>query len=237
MQLTCPLSTVDFVEGKPQRPHRRLIALSGGTLVVRCSAVDRVVEQIPGWSGHWSNVSDVRRQLPLICLPSRAEQPVILVVRCYVISQGAPFLGCGCCLGRDDLTCDVAVRCYARPDHSLRCVIHRLESDCRSAPVSSRIAAIAWFFSPTAGCSPAYWMSATTLPLHDLRPLSSPRRRTSGSPHSLSARGGLQSDSRIPASSMPTGPPARSSSPQTGAAWLVTPLASQYSPRARAVAL
>jgi len=53
------LSTVAVVEGKPQRPHRRLVALNARMLGLRCFAVDSVVEQIPGWSRHWSNVSDV----------------------------------------------------------------------------------------------------------------------------------------------------------------------------------
>ena len=67
------LSTVAVVEGKPQRPHRRLVALNARMPGLRCFVVDSVVEQIPGWSSHWSNVSDVRRQLPLVWLPSRAE--------------------------------------------------------------------------------------------------------------------------------------------------------------------
>jgi hypothetical protein len=116
MELTRPLSTVVFVEGKPQRPHRRLVALSSRPLVPGSSVVNSVGEQIPGRSRHWPNVSDVECQLPLIYLPSRAEQPVFLVVRCYVISQGAPS-SVWMLRGRDDLTPDVAVGCHARrPD-------------------------------------------------------------------------------------------------------------------------
>jgi hypothetical protein len=59
MELTCPLSTVVFVEGKPQRPHRRLVALSSRPLVLRSSVVNSVGEQIPRRSRHRSNVSDV----------------------------------------------------------------------------------------------------------------------------------------------------------------------------------
>jgi len=59
MELTCPLSTVVFVEGKPQRSHRHLVALSSRALVLRSSVVDSVGEQIPRRPRHRSNVSDV----------------------------------------------------------------------------------------------------------------------------------------------------------------------------------
>jgi hypothetical protein len=53
------LSTVVFVEGKPQRPHRRLVALSGRPLVLRSSVVNSVGEQIPSRTRHWPNVRTV----------------------------------------------------------------------------------------------------------------------------------------------------------------------------------
>jgi len=59
LQPARPLSTVAFVEGKPQRSHRRIVALSGRMLVLRCFAVDCVGEQILGRSRQWSNVGDV----------------------------------------------------------------------------------------------------------------------------------------------------------------------------------
>jgi hypothetical protein len=104
MELTCPLSAVVVIEGTPQRPHRRLVALNCRPLVLCCSIVNRVGKQIPGRSPHRSHTGDLGRGLLLICLPSRAEQPVVLVVRYYVISQGVPFLDGECCAGRDDLT-------------------------------------------------------------------------------------------------------------------------------------
>jgi hypothetical protein len=58
-ELTCPLSTAVFVEGKPQRPHRLLVTLSSRTLVFRSSVVHSVGKQIPGWSRQWSSVSGV----------------------------------------------------------------------------------------------------------------------------------------------------------------------------------
>jgi hypothetical protein len=60
--------------------------------------MDSLVEQIPRRSRNWPHVSGAGRNLLLVCLPSRAEQLVVLVVRCYVISQVAPFLGHGCCV-------------------------------------------------------------------------------------------------------------------------------------------
>jgi hypothetical protein len=72
-ELTCPLSTVVFLEGKPQRPHRCLVALSSRTLVLRSFVVDRVGEQIPGRWRHRPRVSDVWRQLLLIGLLGRVE--------------------------------------------------------------------------------------------------------------------------------------------------------------------
>jgi hypothetical protein len=59
MELTCPLSTVIVVEGKPQRPHRRLVALSSQPLVLRSSVVNSVGEQIPRRSRRWPDANDV----------------------------------------------------------------------------------------------------------------------------------------------------------------------------------
>jgi hypothetical protein len=59
MELTCPLSTVIFIEGKPQRPHRRFVAVRSRTLVLHCFVGDSVLKQIPGRSRHWFNVSDL----------------------------------------------------------------------------------------------------------------------------------------------------------------------------------
>jgi len=38
------------VEGKPQRPHRRLVALNDRLLELGRFAIAIVMEQIPGWS-------------------------------------------------------------------------------------------------------------------------------------------------------------------------------------------
>jgi hypothetical protein len=96
--------------------------------VHRGFVVNSVVEQIPGRLRAWSTVSDVWCQLPLVCLPSRAKQPVVLVVRSYVISQVCVFLGRRCCT-------DVEVRFDAKCSaHLLRRVVRRLESDCPQRP-------------------------------------------------------------------------------------------------------
>jgi hypothetical protein len=56
---TSPLLTVVFIEGKPQRPHRRLVAPRVRTLVLYSFVVNSVVEKIPGWLGHWFNISGI----------------------------------------------------------------------------------------------------------------------------------------------------------------------------------
>jgi hypothetical protein len=56
---TSPLLTVVFIEGKPQRPHRRLVAPRVRTLVLRSFVVNSVVEKIPGRLGNWFNISGI----------------------------------------------------------------------------------------------------------------------------------------------------------------------------------
>jgi hypothetical protein len=129
------------VEGKPQRPHRRLVALNDRLLELGRFAIAIVMEQIPGWSSPWPHVSEARRHPARVLSLSRVEQPVILAMRCYRISQGTPFLGSrfGAMPG-------------GRTTHSG--ALHTVsKAIAGSASVSSRIAAIAGT-SPTAARAP-----------------------------------------------------------------------------------
>jgi hypothetical protein len=50
--------TVVFVEGRPQRLHRLLVALGSGTLGLGSVVVSSLVEQIPRRSRNGPNISD-----------------------------------------------------------------------------------------------------------------------------------------------------------------------------------
>jgi hypothetical protein len=97
--------------------------------MLRSVVATSLVEQIPGWSLNRLDALDAGRHLLPVCLPGCAEQPAVMAVRCCVISQVAPFVGRECCVGREYPPRDVAVWCRATSSDSLRCVVHRLESD------------------------------------------------------------------------------------------------------------
>ena len=104
--------------------------------MLRSVVATSLVEQIPGWSRNRLDALDAGHHLPPVCLSGCTEQTVVMAVRCCVISQVAPFIGGECCVGREDPP--LTSRCGAVPCHvvgltassdSLRCVVHRLESD------------------------------------------------------------------------------------------------------------